>query len=83
VSDSTLFPAPFRHAGRLVWDRHDIENYKRSLMGLALVERDPGAPIILVTAKQLEGELPYGRRTLGRRVKGRVQDDLNRAPATA
>jgi hypothetical protein len=52
-------------------------------MGLALVERDPGAPIILVTAKQLEGELPYGRRTLGRRVKGRVQDDLNRAPATA
>jgi hypothetical protein len=82
---STLndFPAPFRHAGRLVWDRHDIENYKRSLMHLPPVERDPRATIVFVTAKQLADELPYGRRTLGRRVKGRIQDDLNRALATA
>jgi hypothetical protein len=77
------FPAPFRHGGRLVWDRHDIENYKRSLMGLAPVERDPQAPIVFVTAKQLADELPYGRRTLGRRVKGRVQDELHAALATA
>jgi hypothetical protein len=75
MSDSTLFPAPFRHAGRLVWDRHDIENYKRALIGLAPAERNPHAPIVFVTAKQLADELPYGRRTLGRRVKGRIQGE--------
>ena len=65
------FPAPFRHAGRLVWDRHAIENFKLALMGLASVERDPTRPIVFVTAKQLATELPYGRRTIGRRIKGR------------
>jgi hypothetical protein len=69
------FPAPFRHAGRLVWDRFLVENYKRALMGLPPLERDPNAPIVFVTAKQLAEELPYGRRTIGRRVKGRVQDE--------
>lgn len=83
MSESTLFPAPFRHAGRLVWDRHDIENYKRTLMGLRPIERDPQSPIVFVTAKQLSDELPYGRRTLGRRVKGRVQDESHPARATA
>ena len=58
-----------------MWDRFDIENYKRSLMGLSQVERDPQAPITFVSAKQLTAELPYGRRTLGRRVRGRVQDE--------
>jgi hypothetical protein len=77
------FPAPFRHGGRLVWDRHSTENYKRSLMGLPPVERDPQAPIVFVTAKQLADELPYGRRTLGRRVKGRVQAEPHPALATA
>jgi hypothetical protein len=77
------FPAPFRHAGRLVWDRHDIENYKRSLIGLPAHERDSQAPIVFVTAKQLADELPYGRRTLGRRVKGRIQAEPHLAPATA
>jgi hypothetical protein len=65
------FPAPFRLNGRLMWDRFDVENYKRGLMGLPSVERDPQAPITFVSAKQLTAELPYGRRTLGRRVKGR------------
>jgi hypothetical protein len=83
MSDSTLFPSPFRHAGRLVWDRHDIENYKRALIGLAPAERDPQATIVFVTARQLAGELPYGRRTLGRRVKGRIQGEQLPAPATA
>ncbi len=64
-------PAPHRINGRLVWDRFEIENYKRALMGLSPIERDPSAPIVFVTAKQLTAELPYGRRTLGRRVKGR------------
>jgi hypothetical protein len=71
MSTSFDFPAPFRINGRLVWDRFDVENYKRDLMGLDPVERDPNAPITFVSAKQLTAELPYGRRTLGRRVKGR------------
>jgi hypothetical protein len=83
MSTSSDFPAPFRLNGRLMWDRHPIENYKRSLMGLPPLERDPQAPITFVSAKQLSAELPYGRRTLGRRVKGRVQDELHPALATA
>jgi hypothetical protein len=83
MSTSPDFPAPFRLNGRLMWDRFDVENYKRGLMGLAPVERDPRAPIVFVTAKQLGDELPYGRRTLGRRVKGRVQAKLHPTLATA
>jgi hypothetical protein len=79
---STEFPAPIRHAGRLVWDRHGIENYKRALIGLPPLGRDPEAPIKLVTAKQLADELPFGRRTLGRRVRGRVQAEPHLATAT-
>jgi hypothetical protein len=83
MSTAPEVPAPYRHFGRLMWDRHEIENYKRELMRLPPLERDPHAPIVFVTAKQLAEELPYGRRTIGRRVKGRVQDDLNRALAIA
>jgi hypothetical protein len=75
MSTPVDFPSPFRHAGRLMWDRHDIENYKRSLIGLPPHERDSNAPIVFVTARQLADELPYGRRTLGRRVKGRIQGE--------
>jgi hypothetical protein len=71
MSQTPEFPAPFRLNGRLFWDRHEVENHKRSLMGLDPVERDPATPITFVTARQLGVELPYGRRTLGRRVKGR------------
>jgi hypothetical protein len=77
------FPAPFRHAGRLVWDRHDTENYKRALIGLPPLERDPQKPIEFVTARTLTAELPYGRRTIGRRVKGRIQGEAHPALATA
>jgi hypothetical protein len=77
------FPAPFRQNGRLFWDRHLIENFKRELMGLEPVERDPKAPITFVTAKQLTSELPFGRRTLGRRVKGRIQGEALPAPVAA
>jgi hypothetical protein len=83
MTTSPDFPAPFRLNGRLMWDRHEVENYKRILMGLAPAERDPQTPITFVSAKQLTAELPYGRRTLGRRVKGRAQNDPRPAPATA
>ena len=63
------FPTPFRLNGRLMWVRHDVENYKRALMGMPPVEREPQTPITFVTAKQLTAELPYGRRTIGRRVR--------------
>jgi hypothetical protein len=59
----------------LVWVRHDIENYKRALIGLSPLNRDPTAPIVFVTSKQLAEEFPYSRRTLGRRIKGRVQGE--------
>jgi hypothetical protein len=73
VSTSPDFPSAFRLNGRLMWERHGIENYKRILMGLEPVERDPQTPITFVSAKQLTEELPFGRRTLGRRVKDRVK----------
>jgi hypothetical protein len=75
MSESPDFPAPHRHNGRLMWERHSVENYKRALMELPPLERDPHAPIVFVTAKQLGEELPYGRRTIGRRVKGRIQGE--------
>jgi hypothetical protein len=64
-----------------MWNRHEVEQYKRLLMGLQPLERNPDVPITFVTAKQLAAELPYGRRTLGRRVKGRVQGELHSALA--
>ena len=75
MSESPEFPAPHRHSGRLLWDRFEVENYKRLLIGLPPVERDPQMPISFVTARQLTAELPYGRRTIGRRVKGRIQGE--------
>lgn len=83
MSTPLELPAPRRHNGRLVWDRFEIENFKRVLLGLAPLERDLQAVIVFVTAKQLTAELPFGRRTLGRRVKGRVHDDSPVAHATA
>jgi hypothetical protein len=77
------FPPPYRHRGRLMWDRHGFENYKRALMGLPPLERDPHAPIVFVTATQLAEELPYGRRTIGRRVKGRFADNPAPQPPAA
>jgi hypothetical protein len=72
MSQPPEFPAPLRlNSRRLAWDRFEVENYKRRLLGLELLERDPSKPIVLVTARDLEAELPYGRRTLGRRIKGR------------
>ena len=69
---SSEFPRPTRVGNRLMFDRHDVENHKRRLMGLMPVNRDPSAPIVFVTAQQLAGELQVNRRSLGRRVKGRV-----------
>jgi hypothetical protein len=69
MSNKQELPAPHRRAGRLWWDRHEIENYKRLLMGLAPVERDPNSPIVFVSARQLTVEIGVGRRSLGRYVR--------------
>jgi hypothetical protein len=69
------FPIPTSIGGRLFFDRHDVEQYKRLLMGLTPFDRDPAVTIRLATANQICDELQIDRRTLGRRVKGRVRGE--------
>jgi hypothetical protein len=69
------FPVPTSIGGRLFFDRHDVEQYKRRLIGLTLLDRDPAAPIVFVTAQQISEELQIDRRTLGRRIRGRVRGE--------
>jgi|HubBroStandDraft_6_1064221.scaffolds.fasta_scaffold2408012_2 hypothetical protein len=61
-------PKPVRLGKRLFFDRHEVENYKRRLLGLPLLERDEREPIELVSARQFSEELGRSRRTLGRRI---------------
>jgi hypothetical protein len=75
MSEQADFPIPTRMGGRLFFDRHEVENHKRRLMRLAPVERDPAAPIAFVTARQISDELQIDRRTLGRRVRGRIRGE--------
>jgi hypothetical protein len=74
MQPTPVFPAPFRLNGRLVWDRHEIENHKRILLGLPPLARKPEEPIVFVGAKQLVTELPFGRRWLGKIVQGRFRE---------
>jgi hypothetical protein len=69
------FPAPFRFGGRPRFDLHDHENYKRALAGLPAVERGDGEPIRFVDASVVCADLAIDRRTLGRRVKGRIRGE--------
>jgi hypothetical protein len=75
MSEQADFPIPIRMGGRLFFDRHDVESHKRKLMRLAPIDRDPVAPIVFVTAQQISDELQIDRRTLGRRIKGRVRGE--------
>jgi hypothetical protein len=68
MSKEPEFPTPTRIGRRLFFDRHVIENYKRELLGLPLLERDPREPIEFVGAIQVSEELGRHRRTLGRRI---------------
>jgi hypothetical protein len=60
------FPAPLRLNGRLFFDRHAIENFKRAAFGLPPEERT--SEIKLIPAGQVAKEFGFARRTLGRRV---------------
>ena len=75
MPDSAKFPSPVRFGGRLRFDHHDHENYKRALAGLPAIERDPATPIRFVDANAICADLAIDRRTLGRRVAGRVRGD--------
>jgi hypothetical protein len=44
------FPAPIRFGGRLRFDQHEHENYKRALAGLPAVARGEAEPIRFVDA---------------------------------
>ena len=69
------FPAPFRYNGRLRFDQHECESYKRGLLGLPAVERDPQQPIRLIDPDAVASDLAIDRRTLGRRIRGRVRGE--------
>jgi hypothetical protein len=75
MSEQAEFPFSKRIGGRHFFARHEVENYKRKLMGLTPTDRDPAAPITFVTAQQLSDELQIDRRTLGRRIRGRVRGE--------
>jgi hypothetical protein len=75
MSKQTEFPIPASIGSRLFFDRYEVENYKRALMRLAPIDRDPAAPIVFVTAQQISHELQIDRRTLGRRIRGRVRGE--------
>jgi hypothetical protein len=75
MTKQTEFPVPTSIGGRLFFDRYEVENYKRALMRLAPLNRDPAAPIVFVTAQQMSDELQIDRRTLGRRIRGRVRGE--------
>jgi hypothetical protein len=67
------FPSPTRFGGRLRFDAFEVERFKRELAGLPRIERDHSQPIRFVDAGDVCRDLGVDRRTLGRRVKGRVR----------
>jgi hypothetical protein len=73
VPVSPEFPAPARFGGRLRFDAFDAERYKREFAGLPALVRDPQQPIRFVDASAICRDLGINRRTLGRRVAGRVR----------
>jgi hypothetical protein len=58
--------------GRLYFDRYAVENFKRQLVGLSPVARDPHEPIRFIDATTVAGELGVCRRTVSRLITGRV-----------
>ena len=63
-------PTPTRIRGRLFFERLGWENYKRLLLGLPALERDPREPIELVSAIQASEELVPRHSDLDRLNRG-------------
>jgi hypothetical protein len=68
-------PSPRNINGRLYWERGEIEDYKRALLGLPPAERGP--TLELVPASVVARECGVGRRTLGRRIAARQASEAN------
>ena len=75
MSSSPEFPAPIRYGGRLRFDVREFEDFKRALAGLPAVSRDPSEPIRFIAATDVCADLAIDRRTLGRRVRGRIRGE--------
>ena len=54
--------------GRRFLEKLAFENYKRQLAGLPLLERDPHAPIQLITFRQAHQDLGVCEKTFERRL---------------
>lgn len=74
---STEFPTAIVKNGRKYFLRHQLENYKRALAALPLIDESDVSVIELVPAPQAAEELGQSRRTLGRRMVAvkRVTDE--------
>jgi hypothetical protein len=71
------FPRPIRINGRLFWRRSELESYKRKLISAALglqaaTSQEPETVETFVTSQEVAREFAFTRRTLGRRIAGRV-----------
>ena len=72
-------PLPFPRAvwGKAPFDVFEVERFKRELAGLPLLERDLSQPIRFVDARDVCRDLGVDRRTLGRRVRGRIRGETS------
>jgi hypothetical protein len=71
---SVEFPTPIEKNGRKFFLRHQLENYKRALAGLPLIDDSDVSVVEFVPAPQAAEELGQSRRTLGRRMKGATDE---------
>ena len=74
-------PEPITRSGRKFFLRHQLENYKRGLAGLPLIDENNVSVVELVPAPQAAEELGQSRRTLGRRMVSVKRE--NTAPGAA
>jgi hypothetical protein len=65
MSTQPEFPVPVRYGGRLRFEEHPYENFKRALAGLPPIEREPNSPIRFIDASAVCADLAIDRRTLG------------------
>jgi hypothetical protein len=78
---SPKLPTPILKNGRKYFLRHQLENFKRALAGLPLIDENDVSVIELVPAPQAAQELGQSRRTLGRRMAAVKQGGDEDRPA--
>jgi hypothetical protein len=62
------FPKPVHMKGLRLFDRYKLEEFKRALLGLPPIPRDPDKPIELATAATVRSEFGISHSTLDRHV---------------